>query len=632
MNKFSTGNSQRRNWFKIQIYFSILLFLVLAKFANATANTTICRIQSASSYCSDTPPADEAKKYGNYDYRDLIWVNLNKTLSSISVDNNKVWGLDSTSRLWFLPNFKDSTSNWIKVAAGVKQISARNNLICQVNSNKRVYCSISPDPASRPPDQNGYQSIKWLDTGAYDFKQVAVSAGAQMWGIDSNNNLIQIKDVKNFAGSSTYVAAGVAQVAVDGNGMVCQINGDGGSYCSSWGAPSTSPSANSYYGLNWTKLNSSVSFIKITAADGKLYGVDGNGDLWFIPNYLNDSTWYRITNIGLTGASISAASMPSKYNDGSFAANEVAVLAFMGQSNSVGINTMPQIFVAPSFTNVFGVDNKGWNYLPGNKNGVIPFYGAINSIQSISWTNWSSDGSKNLGFNNITGHAANAANFAAFRWQNLINAGWKLPDLYIAHIAWPSQGVDILDTTTSQVSWTVHGVNLWQPKLTAENLPSYALAPFARTVLNLGIKTIISNGKVPRFLGLQWNQWEAEGGQSVTINNAPQNYTNLVNYFNLALGDKLNIQFVKPLALLSSTIKMQKVFIDLVATDPINLSLIDLSSDAVPLFSNGVWGGGDAKVHYDIDAHIWFANQSLMPCLVNSSCGKKISTLPSSWK
>ena len=56
----------------------------------------------------------------------------------------------------------------------------------------------------------------------------------------------------------------------------------------------------------------------------------------------------------------------------------------------------------------------------------------------------------------------------------------------------------------------MHGVNLWQPLLDATKTPTYALAPFARRMMYLGLKQILAAGKKPRILGLEWNQWEAE--------------------------------------------------------------------------------------------------------------------------
>jgi hypothetical protein len=336
------------------------------------------------------------------------------------------------------------------------------------------------------------------------------------------------------------------------------------------------------------------------------------------------------------GTHLAASSAPSTFVPADFASDEVAVLMFMGQSNAVGYNTQPARFVSPASPNVWSIKNAGWNFLAGNDNGTTPFTGAISSIASVQWTPWSISATgtdMNLGFNNNAGAGGNAANFAAYQWQGLVNAGWKLPDLYIIHIGWPSQGVDALDTTTATAAWLTHGENLWQPGLTSAQQPSYALAPFARMVAWRGMQSILAAGKKPRVLGLQWNQWEAEAGNANTavLTDAPTNYKNLVSGFNSTLGTAFPIEFVKPLsqAYSASTLStMQSVFANLAATDTTHLSVIDVSQASSTIFSGGVLGGGDGAIHYNLDTHQWFANQAISPCLRFGSCGTRITTLP----
>ena len=370
-------------------------------------------------------------------------------------------------------------------------------------------------------------------------------------------------------------------------------------------------------------------------ADGKVFGVDSSGKEWELPDYTNTATWFPVA-FGGVGTHLAAASAPSTFVPADFAADEVAVLMFMGQSNAVGYNTQPARFISPASPNVWGIKNAGWNFLAGNDNGTTPFTGAISSITSVQWTPWSiaaTGTDMNLGFNNNAGAGGNAANFAAYQWQGLVNAGWKLPDLYIIHIGWPSQGVDALDTTTAVAAWLTHGENLWQPGLTSAQQPSYALAPFARMVAWRGMQSILAAGRKPRVLGLQWNQWEAEAGNANTavLTNAPTNYRNLVSSFNSTLGTAFPIEFVKPLsqAYSASTLStMQSAFASLAATDATHLSVIDVSQVSSSIFSGGVLGGGDGAIHYNLDTHQWFANQAMLPCLRFGSCGTRITTLP----
>jgi hypothetical protein len=312
-------------------------------------------------------------------------------------------------------------------------------------------------------------------------------------------------------------------------------------------------------------------------------------------------------------------------------------MMFMGQSNSVGHDVIPARFISSASPNIWGIDNLGWNFLPGNTNGSSPAYtGSSAAISSVQWSNFALTAAgpdMNLGFNSNAGPGGNGANFAAYEWQGLINAGWPLPDLYIIDIAWPSQGVDPADSTTALAAWTTHGVNLWQPALTASQTPSYALAPFARTIMYRALQNLIGAGKTPRIVGLQWNQWEAEAGNAnpVSIADAPTNYTTLFGSFNSAIGSTFAIQFVKPLSTYYSAAvlaQMQTVFANYTAQDTVNRSILDVSQVSSTIFSGGVYGGGDGGVHYNLDTQQWFGTQAVAACIAQGNCGRRITSLP----
>ena len=597
---------------------------------SSPAHSTICQAQPGGSYCSDQAPgpADAAG------YHDLIWTNLNKSLTTLAVNDDQVWGVDAAQILWFLPNFKQGTS-WIKVASGVTQISAGHNVLCQINANTHVLCASSPNPLQSTPDANGFQNVAWLDTGAANFKQIAVSAGTQIWGVDGSGNLIRVTNFTNLAATSTFVAAGVAQVAVDGRGTVCQVNGNGNVYCSNRSVPTAAASPAPYHSLPW--VNTGAALTHIAVADGIVWGVDASGNIWQWADYTNSGTWYKIGYGGGTSVNLAAASVASRFQAADFASGDVAVMMFMGQSNSVGHDVIPARFIASASPNVWGVENLGWNFLAGNTNGTSPAYtGTSAAISSVQWSNFAltpTGPDMNLGFNSNSGPGGNGANFAAYEWQGLIDAGWPLPDLYIIDIAWPSQGVDPADTTTAVAAWTTHGVNLWQPGLTASQMPSYALAPFARTIMYRGLENLIGTGKTPRIIGLQWNQWEAEAGNAnpISITDAPANYTNLFASFNQAIGSTFPIQFTKPLSTYDGTAQlaqMQAVFANYTAQDPVNRSILDVSQVSTSIFSGGVYGGGDGAVHYNLDTQEWFGTQAVAACIAQGNCGPRITSLP----
>jgi hypothetical protein len=365
----------------------------------------------------------------------------------------------------------------------------------------------------------------------------------------------------------------------------------------------------------------------------------------------------------------SAAAVMAEHKIERFRPDEVAVLFVMGQSNSAGLNGLPADFLltgasgtgssvgAMPAPNVWGIRNDGWGNIAGNANGSgAPFTQPISAIDQVAWVNWSDSTSSdmNLGY---YGGSGNAADFAAYAWQSAINAGEPLPDLYIVHIGWGSQGVDVADDAYSGCcGWTMHGVNLWQPLLDATKSPTYALAPFARRTMYLGLKQILATGKKPRILGLEWNQWEAEAlpqnsaGNVTTIGRAPRNYANLFSGFFGAVGSKFPVMIVKPLSVAFDNVanavapydpaahaSMQKVFGGFIEADPRTFSFVDASQSPdwngqppdFGIFKGGSLGGGDGSVHYNLDTQKWFGDQALASCLGSSQrCGPRISALP----
>jgi hypothetical protein len=600
-------------------------FSVTGSAAPVSAYFTICQAQpTTGSYCTDaTPGAAVGNGYHSLPY----WTNLNKNLASITVSDNHVWGVDKSGVLWFLPNFKTGTT-WTQIATNVMQVSAGHNLVCEISSSQHVLCGV-PNPNSG--------AVTWTDTGATNLKQIAASAGKQFWAVDTSGNLIQVKDYTQLASTSTMVASGVAQVAVDGRGVVCEVSTSGTVACSNWSAPAAAANPTPYFPLPFVQTTSQLT--NISVVEGQVLGTDANGDEWLLQDWANSATWFRFA-YGGPGTVMAGASIPSQYLAADFAPGEVPVLMFMGQSNSVGDNELLPRFISPASPNVWAVQNAGWNYLPGNQNGASPlFTNPISTISSVQWTNFNiipTGPDFNLGYNynvNNTGPGNNAANFAAYQWQGLINAGWQLPDLYVVHIAWPGEGLDPADNqgSTAGIAFAVHGLALWQPTLDATQEPSYALAPFARTVVYRALQNLLAAGKTPRVLGLQWNQWETDAEFATSIADAPANYGNLISGFYAATGIHFPIQFVRPLSTNYGTTQlsqMQTVFANLVANDPADLSVIDVSQVSPNIFSGGIFGGGDGSVHYSNDTQIWFAHQAIATCLLQANCGVKIPVLP----
>ena len=65
----------------------------------AQADTTICQATQTGygSFCSDQSPGRVNAGYNSLP----AWISLGKPLSSITVSDNHIWGLDSAGTLWY---------------------------------------------------------------------------------------------------------------------------------------------------------------------------------------------------------------------------------------------------------------------------------------------------------------------------------------------------------------------------------------------------------------------------------------------------------------------------------------------------------------------------------------------------
>ncbi len=169
---------------------------------------------------------------------------------------------------------------------------------------------------------------------------------------------------------------------------------------------------------------------------------------------------------------------------------KIAVFMLFGQSNAVG-HAMPMkdedIINAP-LKNVYGLNRE---------------------------LNQSFD-TKELVFTGYTSHSMNlaetqdntysVANCLAKRWQNAIDSGEGLPDLYIIHIAIGSQGV----------------YGMWNPERERKLIPGklgecdISMYPLAIHVLKLFNKFVKQNSLSPDYIGIHWRGGEQETRESVS--------------------------------------------------------------------------------------------------------------------
>ncbi len=165
-----------------------------------------------------------------------------------------------------------------------------------------------------------------------------------------------------------------------------------------------------------------------------------------------------------------------------------AVFVLLGQSNAVNrANAIPvEAQIRTPMRNVFGLSRT---------------YNQSFDIRQLTWSGYTSNG-MNLG--QTCDDTYTVATCLAQLWQEAIDAGEKLPDLYIVHIAIGAQGV------TEQY--------MWYPDRPIKLIPGeigvadIALAPFTNHILSLLKQDFDARGIEPDFVGIHWRGGEQEDG------------------------------------------------------------------------------------------------------------------------
>lgn len=201
-----------------------------------------------------------------------------------------------------------------------------------------------------------------------------------------------------------------------------------------------------------------------------------------------------------------------------FSKNDAPILIVMGQSNAHAHGTrLPENEVIHTpLKNVHGL-SRDFNQ----------FY----DLADVTWSGFLSGG-MNLG--ETQDDTCCLANVFARRWQDAIDAGKDLPDLYIIQISVGGQGI---------AEFEAHGWNMWYPMRELKLKPGpfgtcdISLYQLSTEILSLAFMNLITAGKKPRVIGLHWNQWETEAFTgSKALNEAESNYKNLFWGFFTALG------------------------------------------------------------------------------------------------
>ena len=276
---------------------------------------------------------------------------------------------------------------------------------------------------------------------------------------------------------------------------------------------------------------------------------------------------------------------------------KAAVFILLGQSNAVG-HSLPMDeadkIVAP-LTNVFGLSRE----------------------ENQSYTNaaltWSGYTSHGMNLAEEQDHTYSVANCLAQQWQDAIDGGVALPDLYIVQIAIGAQGI------TPGYMWHPDYPQILNPgKLGKVKM---ALTPFTTNILALLKDSIRARGAEPEIMGIHWRGGENDfysGGEVYRPVLKPL-YEQIFGSFYQALGEKVPtvlhklVCFERPVTEqgLSNLHFINQVF-DALAEENDNISVFDVRQ--APYYVPGIPGEGLFKadfVHFTTEVNQWVADNIL---------------------
>ena len=277
-----------------------------------------------------------------------------------------------------------------------------------------------------------------------------------------------------------------------------------------------------------------------------------------------------------------------------FQPNEVAVLIVMGQSNAEGWGQwLPDATRSTvRLPNVYGLSRSGAGNLDITGN-------------SVTWENYSIK-NFNLGdnYDSASGKGYGSYHLAgefAQLWQDYLKSyPGGLPDLYVIHMAWGSQGFVHSDAPNDR----------WSPE-------SNSLFPLAKRVIEQGMLNLAKQGKTPRVVGLHWNQWETEALRAPfkTTEHVESGFRNyLANFRGIFNGSVLPTYLYYPRTVAFDAVATQNIqsaFKRMSApNNPDNYHLMDAGLS--PYFKPGTaknFGIFADSVHYTGEVQKWFATQ-----------------------
>lgn len=276
---------------------------------------------------------------------------------------------------------------------------------------------------------------------------------------------------------------------------------------------------------------------------------------------------------------------------------KAAVFILLGQSNAVGhgLPMAEEDKITAPMKNVFGLSRE------------------LNQSYDNTALTWGGYTSHGMNLAEEQDHTYSVANCLARQWQDAIDGGKDLPDLYIVQIAIGAQGV-------------TPGY-MWHPDYDKILIPGklgkvkIALTPFTANILALLKDSIRARGAEPEIIGIHWRGGENDfysGGEVYRPVLKPL-YKQIFGSFYEALGEMVPtvlhrlVCFERPVTEqgLSNLHFINKVF-DELAAETDNIRVFDVRQ--APYYIPDIPGNGLFKsdfVHFTTEVNQWVAENIL---------------------
>ena len=280
---------------------------------------------------------------------------------------------------------------------------------------------------------------------------------------------------------------------------------------------------------------------------------------------------------------------------------KVAVFLLFGQSNAVGHNVPmdEDDKIIKPLKNVFGLHR--------NENQSF-------DNSELFWSGYTSGG---MNLAEEQDDTYSVANCLAKDWQNEIDNGRNLPDLYIVQIAIGAQGIS-------------EG-QMWNPEYEKMLIPGklgtvkISLYPYTLHILSIMQKSFDDLGVAPDYVGLHWRggeqDWRCEKEYLET--RLKGLYEEIFEGFYSAIGNKIPARLHRFIAkdyciehdstgkMLENMHYINSVFEDL-CEEHSNISVFDVSK--APFYVENIRGNGmfiDDVAHFTPDTNKWVAEEIL---------------------